>query len=86
MSRLRVLICRVDDEDEEKMTELASFEITEVAARNLEADRALDDLEGSTHQVGQQILRGLLQARWEEIDKELVERHRQQFSPWGGNG
>lgn len=81
MSQLRILICRVDDNDENKMTEIASFAVPEKEASRLQAETALDELENDTHQVGQQVLRCLLQAQWEEIDKHLVEVHRQRFSP-----
>lgn len=56
MSQLRILICRVDDNDENKMTEIASFDVPEREASSLEAETALDEIENDTHQVGQQIL------------------------------
>jgi len=86
MSQLRVLICRVDEGDENKMTEIARFAVPEMEVAQLEAETALDELETHTHRLGQQMLRQLLQAQWEEIDKKLVEAHRQHFSPWGGDG
>ena len=85
MSQLRVLICRVDENDENKLTEIARFAVPEKEVGQLEAETALDELEEQTHQVGQQVLRQLLQAQWEEIDKKLVEAYRQRFSPWGGD-
>jgi hypothetical protein len=81
MSQLRILICRVDNNDENKMTEIASFAVAERDVSSLQAETALDEIENDTHQVGQQFLRRLLQAQWEEIDKQLVEVHRQRFSP-----
>lgn len=86
MSQLRVLICRVDANDENKMTEIARFAVPETEVARLDAGTALDELENQTHQLGQQMLRKLLQAQWEEIDKKLVEAHRQRFSPWGDDG
>lgn len=86
MSQLRMIICRVDESDDSKMTELASYEIPEIQVGDLMPARALDDLEASTHRIGQQILQGLFQARWHEIDKELAESYRQSFSPWGSGG
>lgn len=85
MSQLRVLICRVDDSDENKLTEIARFAVPEMEVTQLEAETALDELENHTHRLGQQMLRQLVQAQWEEIDKKLVEAHRQRFSPWGSN-
>ena len=81
MSQLRVLICRVDEGDENKMTEIARFAVPEMEVAQLEAEKTLDELETHTHRLGQQMLRQLLQAQWEEIDKKLVEAHRQHFSP-----
>lgn len=81
MSRIRVLICRVDDRDPDQMTELARFDMLEVDVSALDAETALDDLEATTHEVGHAILRHLLQARWEEVDEELVRQYRQLFPP-----
>jgi len=61
MSQPRILICRVDKNDENKMTEIASFDVPEREASSLQAETALDEIENDTHQVGQQILRRLLQ-------------------------
>ena len=63
MSQLRVLICRVDENDENKLTEIARFAVPEKKVGQLEAETALDELEEQTHQVGQQVLRQLLQAQ-----------------------
>ena len=81
MSHIRVLLCQVDDEDPNKMTELASFDMPEVDATALNAETALDDLEATTGEVGQRILHCLLQAQWEEIDEKLAAQYRQRFSP-----
>lgn len=81
MSRLRVIICRVDDQTENQMTELASFEVPEVEVSRLSAATGLDHLESNTLTVGQQGLRGLLIAQWQEVDQALVAAQRQDFSP-----
>jgi len=86
MSQLRVIVCRVDDKDNDKMTEIAAFNIPEMDISELKPDTALDELEATTQQVGQKILRGLFQARWNEVDKELAEAYRQSFPPWTGCG
>ncbi len=81
MSHIRVLICRVDDPTSDRMTELAAFDLpaTDVAA--LQPETALDDLETTTQETGNAILRRTLQAQWDLIDADLTEQHRQAFSP-----
>ena len=81
MSQLRVIICRVDDESEDQMTELARFDLIEPKVSEMEADRALDEMEATTAKVGHQILRELFKAQWQEVDQVLVEQYRQDFSP-----
>ena|SRR5438270_598888 len=66
MSHIRVLLCRVDEEDQ--MTEVAAFDLGGSDEVRLEAEHALDDLESRTHRTGNAILRRLLQAQWELID------------------
>jgi len=81
MSQIRVLICRIDEQNADQMTELARFEVPEVEVRTLNPETALDELEATTREIGYAILRRLLQARWEAIDEELAEEYRQRFSP-----
>jgi hypothetical protein len=81
MSKLKVLICEVDEQDENKMKELARFDVADVDMGNWEAATGLDDLENSTESIGQQVKRKLLQARWEQLDKRLSTEYRQRFSP-----
>jgi len=85
MGQLKVIICRVDEADENKLTELKSFDIPDIAVGELKAETGLDDLEKSTHQIGQHIVRHLLQRRWEEIDEALTKEKRQVFSPRAGH-
>lgn len=85
MSQLRVIVCRVDENDQDKMTEIATYEIPEMAVEKLKPATALDEMEASTHQIGQELLRGLLQARWNEVDEELAAKHRQSFPPRAGS-
>lgn len=81
MSHLRVIICRVDDDSEGQMTELASFDLGEPKVSEMEAGKALDEMEATTAKVGHQVLRELFKAQWEEVDQSLVEQYRQDFSP-----
>jgi len=80
MSHLRVLICRVDDNDPDRMMELASYDMPEVDVTTLDGETALDDLEATTNEVGHEILRHLLRAQWEAVDEELAGQYRQRLS------
>ncbi len=88
MSHIRVLICRVDDPASEQMTELAAFDlpVTDVAA--LKPETTLDELETTTQETGNAILRRTGcprgEAQWDIIDAELTDKHRQHFSPSAG--
>ena len=84
MSHIRVLICRVDDPASDQMTELAAFDLPATDVSTLQPETALDDLETTTQETGNVILRRTLQAQWDLIDAELTEQHRQAFSPSGG--
>lgn len=84
MSHIRVLICRVDDPASDQMTELAAFDLPATDVSALQSETALDELETTTQQAGNAILRRTLQAQWELIDAELTEQHRRSFPPSGG--
>ena len=81
MSRIRILVVKVDDENPDAMSELASFDMPEADIDTLQPETALDDLEASTYEIGTKALRKVLQARWEEWDKQLADKTRQSFPP-----
>ncbi len=81
MSHIRVLICRVDGPASEQMTELAAFDLPPTDISALQPETALDDLEVTTQETGNAILRRTLQVQWDLIDADLTEQHRQAFSP-----
>ena len=83
MSHIRVLICRVDDPLSDHMTELAACDLPATDISALQPETALDNLETTTHETGNAILRRTLQAQWDLIDAELTDKHRQAFSPSG---
>ena len=84
MSHIRVLVCRVDDPDSDQMTELAAFDLPASDVTALQPDTALDELEMTTQETGNAILRRTLQAQWDIIDAELTEQYRQSLSPSTG--
>ncbi len=84
MSHIRVLIYHVDDPASDQMTELAAFDLPPTDVSTLQPETALDDLETTTQETGNAILRRALEAQWDLIDADLTEQHRQAFSPSGG--
>lgn len=86
MSRLRVLICRVDDEKHpDQMTELYQFDLPDVDPEQLRPETALDEMEDGVLTIGQDVMRHLLKSQWEEVDKLLVKQYQERFSPSGGD-
>ncbi len=81
MRRIRVLICSIDEATPDEMTELAAFDLPTTDVTTFRPETALDDLETTTHETGNAILRRVLQAQWETIDAQLTEDHRQRFAP-----
>ena len=81
MRRIRVVICEVDDQTPDTMTELAAFDLPSLDSTTLAPQTALDDLEQTTYDTGNAILRRTLQARWDLVDAALAENYRQLFSP-----
>ena len=83
MSQIRILICRVDENNPDNMTEIASYDLPEMDTLNPEV--ALDEAEAMLHKQGQTILQRALQAQFEEVDRDLVEVYRQDFPPSRGD-
>jgi hypothetical protein len=81
MRRIRVVICEVDDQTPDTMTELAAFDLPTCDIASLQPETTLDDLERTTYETGNAILRRTLQARWNLVDAALAEQYRQRFSP-----
>jgi hypothetical protein len=81
MRRIRVVICEVDDQTPDTMTELAAFDLPSLDIATLAPATALDDLEQTTYDTGNAIVRRTLQARWDLVDAALAEQYRQHFSP-----
>ena len=81
MRHIQVLVCEVDDATPDTMRELAAFDLPAMAIGTLQPETALDELESTTHETGNAILRRTLQAQWDLIDAELTDTHRQSFSP-----
>ena len=85
MRHIRVVVCEVDDQAPDTMQELAAFDLPAADVAALQPATALDALEQTTHEVGNAVLRRVLQAQWETIDAQLAEEYRQHFSPSGAD-
>jgi hypothetical protein len=65
------------------MRELAAFDLPTADPAALQPETALDDLEQTTHDIGNAVLRRVLQAQWDTIDAQLAADYRQRFPPSG---
>ncbi|MBP7962068.1 MAG: hypothetical protein KBG20_01145 [Caldilineaceae bacterium] len=83
MSQIRILICRVNENNPDNLTEIASYDLPEMDTLNPEI--ALDEAEAMLHKQGQSILQRALQAQFEEVDRDLAEAYRQDFPPSSGD-
>ncbi len=84
MSHLRVLLVRVEDEDPDKMAELASLDVPDCPVEALCPQTAVDTLEQQTFEIGNSLLKKLMQVQWEQVDAQLTQQARQDFSPSAG--
>jgi hypothetical protein len=83
MSHLRLLLCRVEDEQPDKTTEIAAVDLPEARLEDFTKQTCLDLLEARTLQAGQTLMRPLFEAQWNEVDTLLTQQIRQAFSPSG---
>jgi hypothetical protein len=70
MCQRRVLIRRVDNAASDHVTERAAFDLTPADIPVLQPDTALDDLDMTTQEAGNAILRRTLQAQGDLIDTD----------------
>lgn len=78
-----MLVCEVDDATPEQMRQLAAFDLPPADVAALQPETALDDLEQTSYDIGNAVLRRVLQAQWETIDAQLADEYRQGFPPSG---
>jgi hypothetical protein len=81
MRHIRVLVCEVDDQTPDTMRELAAFDLPPADVAALQPETALDALEQTTQEVGNAVLRRVVQAQWAAIDTQLAAQYRQRFPP-----
>ena len=83
MSHLRLLLCRVEDDQPDKTTQIAAVDLPEARLEDFTKETCLDILEERTLQAGHTLMRPLFQAQWNEVDTLLTQQTRQVFSPSG---
>jgi hypothetical protein len=81
MNHIRILVCRVDDEAPDRLTELAGFDLPEPNPATLGTACALDVREACTLEIGHAVLRVALQAQWTARDAQLVAAQCRRFPP-----
>ena len=58
MRRIRVLICTIEEDMPDEMTERACFDLPATDITALEPETALDEFEATIHETGNAILAG----------------------------
>jgi hypothetical protein len=82
VSRLCVLICRLDDEQQpDQLTELQRIELPAVAAQPLLPDTTLDQLEAGALATGREVLRCLVEQQWQALDEQTAADYQRLFPP-----
>lgn len=81
MKHLSVVLCEVDDLEPDKMLELAFIDVPSIQVDTLCPQTAVDIIEQQTFEVGNSLLRKLMQAQWEQVDTQLTQKARQDFPP-----
>jgi hypothetical protein len=80
MSHLCILVCRVEEEHPDELTELHRVELPAVAATQLGPETALDTLEAQALTTGNEVMRQILGHQWLEVDRQLAAAE-QRLSP-----
>jgi hypothetical protein len=86
VSRLCLIVCRVEEERPDELTQLQRFDLPETDVGQLTPETALDELEARTLSVGHQVMRCLLEQQWKQLDEERVAAYQRRFPPSPGQG
>ena len=76
MSHLRLILCRVEDDQPDKTTEIAAVDLPETKLDDFTKETCLDILEERTLQAGHALMRPLFEAQWNEVDTRLADVER----------
>jgi hypothetical protein len=79
MGHIRVIVTRVDEQG--ASTELAHVDLPADEVSHLRPETLFDDLEATTQETGNAVLRQVLQARWATIDATVTDEDRHRVSP-----
>lgn len=78
MSHLRVLICRVDEDEDNAMCEVACVDVPPAVSG---PEALLEGLEAAVAPIGADIMCRLIELAWEEVDVQAVARYRAGQAP-----
>ena len=82
MSHLYILICRREEADPpEQLTELHRLELPAMDVEQLTPETALDQLEAGAWATGQEVIRRLIQAQWQQVDAQVAADYQRLFPP-----
>lgn len=81
MSRLCILLCRLEEDRPEELTELHRVELPPLDAAQLAPETALDTLEAQALTTGNEVMRQLLCHQWQEVDQQLAAAKRRLSPP-----
>ncbi len=79
MRHIRVAVSQVDEEGHSTALSQVDFPTDDVS--ELRPETLFDNLEATTQEAGNVVLRQVLQARWDTIDATVTERYRHRVSP-----
>jgi hypothetical protein len=79
MRHIRVTVSQVDEDGQSTALSQVDFPTDDVS--ELRPETLFDDLEATTQEAGNAVLRQVLQARWATIDATVTERYRHRVSP-----
>ena len=79
MSHIRVTVMQVEEDGQSSELSHVDFSADEVST--LQPETLFDELEATTQETGNAVLRQVLQARWATIDATVTEQYRRRVSP-----
>lgn len=79
MRHIRVTVSQVDEDGQSRELSRVDFPTDDASA--IQPEGLFDDLEATTQETGNAVLRQVLQARWATIDATVTEQYRHRVSP-----
>lgn len=75
MGQLIAMIVHIDDKKPERLTEIWRRPLPQITLEGLDAERYLDEMEGTISDVGWEMMRRMFLEQWQLTDKALVKRY-----------